>query len=334
MLSIVIFIPQIAFSQTIGETKNFLKTLGITNRTTSHNTTSTSSQEFKAVYVAPKTISKLNQYDNNTVSSSEQNLVNSTLPCSKCQKPWILIPSWVKNNAKWWSQGQVSDDEFVKAIQYLIQQAIMTIPQTQSSSNSSQTMPSWIKTNAGWWADGQISDAEFVKGIQYLISDGIINVNSNSTASETQQCASLSTPADRETCLEQAAYDAKIKSTIARAVPYAMGPVTFYYAGSQTQQSDNGKSILTLHFVVEDTSYGQVTMSCTSQDSCNYGLSDGQRDIPYSTNTLVYGSLTLVPKTPTFVDWTYYDLFDTQRNYTFYVNEPWGTGSIPLKIQW
>ncbi len=90
----------------------------------------------------------------------------------------MVIPSWIKTTAKWWSQGQVSDSDFIKGIQYLIQQGIMQIP-TQSNSTAasgSQQIPAWIKTNAGWWADGQISDQDFVKGIQWLITNGIIVV--------------------------------------------------------------------------------------------------------------------------------------------------------------
>ena len=37
------------------------------------------------------------------------------------------IPSWIKNNADWWSQGLISDDDFVKGIQYLIEQGIIRV---------------------------------------------------------------------------------------------------------------------------------------------------------------------------------------------------------------
>jgi len=88
----------------------------------------------------------------------------------------LQIPPWVKNNAKWWSEGQIGNDDFVKGIQYLIQVGIMKIPQTQSETGSSQQIPIWIKNNAGWWANGTISDNDFVKGIQYLIQIGIMKI--------------------------------------------------------------------------------------------------------------------------------------------------------------
>jgi len=88
----------------------------------------------------------------------------------------IEIPSWVRNNAGWWSTGQIQDSDFVSGIEFLITEDIILIPITQSSQGTSQEIPSWIKNNAGWWADGLIEDIEFVSGIQYLISNGIMTV--------------------------------------------------------------------------------------------------------------------------------------------------------------
>jgi hypothetical protein len=86
------------------------------------------------------------------------------------------IPSWIKNNAGWWVDGQIDDTAFVQGIQYLITEGIMDIPQTQPGESSGNEIPSWIKNNAGWWADGQIDDTAFVQGIQYLITNGILQV--------------------------------------------------------------------------------------------------------------------------------------------------------------
>lgn len=88
----------------------------------------------------------------------------------------IDIPIWVKNNAGWWSSDQITDNDFVQGIQYLIQQGIMKIPPTQSGSETSQIIPIWIKNNAEWWSSNQISDQDFVQGIQWLIQQGIMRV--------------------------------------------------------------------------------------------------------------------------------------------------------------
>ncbi len=44
-----------------------------------------------------------------------------------------VIPQWIRNNAKWWSEGSISDGEFLKGMQYLAQQGIIQvqIPVTQ-----------------------------------------------------------------------------------------------------------------------------------------------------------------------------------------------------------
>ncbi|MGQ0792035.1 MAG: hypothetical protein ACT4NJ_07445 [Nitrosopumilaceae archaeon] len=39
------------------------------------------------------------------------------------------IPEWVKNNAKWWSEGSISEGEYLKSLEYLISKEIINIPQ-------------------------------------------------------------------------------------------------------------------------------------------------------------------------------------------------------------
>ncbi|MFB5615200.1 MAG: peptidase [Candidatus Nitrosomaritimum yanchengensis] len=88
----------------------------------------------------------------------------------------ISIPEWVRNNAAWWSDGQIDDGTFIQAIEYLIKNDIILIPKTQQESSDSQEIPAWIKNNAAWWSDGQIDDETFVQGLQFLIQKGILRV--------------------------------------------------------------------------------------------------------------------------------------------------------------
>lgn len=89
-----------------------------------------------------------------------------------------MIPSWIKNNAKWFADGSIGQSDFTKGIEYMIKEGIMRIPNLPpSASDVAETkVPDWIKNNARWWADGQITDQDFVKGIQYLVEKGIIRV--------------------------------------------------------------------------------------------------------------------------------------------------------------
>ncbi len=89
------------------------------------------------------------------------------------------IPSWIKNNAQWWSQNQITDDEFVKGIQYLIDNKIIQIPDTRKASSGDSHVPAWIKKTAGWWSSNVLNDSDFIKSMQYLVQVGIITVNQN-----------------------------------------------------------------------------------------------------------------------------------------------------------
>jgi hypothetical protein len=89
------------------------------------------------------------------------------------------IPDWVKNNAKWWADGQVDDSTFTQGIGFLIKEKIIGIDSlpVQSSETTEQKVPDWIRNNAGWWADGMISEGDFIKGIKFLVEKRIIQVN-------------------------------------------------------------------------------------------------------------------------------------------------------------
>jgi len=88
------------------------------------------------------------------------------------------IAGWIKNNAKWWSEGQIGDSDFTSGIQHLMKEKIINIPDLpeQASEVAEEKVPDWIKNNAGWWADGLISEEDFLNGIKYLVGKGIIKV--------------------------------------------------------------------------------------------------------------------------------------------------------------
>ena len=104
----------------------------------------------------------------------------------------LPIPIWVKNIAKWWSQGTTGNDEFINTIQYLIREKIIHVGSMQNKASTSSSIPKWIKNNAGWWADGTIDDESFLQGIQFLIKEGIISIPSISIMSPLSLYASIS----------------------------------------------------------------------------------------------------------------------------------------------
>ena len=94
------------------------------------------------------------------------------------------IPSWIKNNAGWWASGMITEDEFLKGIEYLINNNIILIDSTidekayvPSDNSATNRVPDWVKNNADWWAADLIGDYDFLNGIKYLINKGIILVS-------------------------------------------------------------------------------------------------------------------------------------------------------------
>jgi len=86
------------------------------------------------------------------------------------------IPVWVKNNAKWWADGQIGDQGFIAGIQYLIEHKIIEISDLESSYQNSK-IPKWVKNIAKFWANDLITDDDFISSIQYLVKNQIIKIS-------------------------------------------------------------------------------------------------------------------------------------------------------------
>ncbi len=69
------------------------------------------------------------------------------------------IPNWVKNVAGWWGSGDISENEFVTGIEYLINNNIILLDfvpcndEIQSQYGDTKSVPDWIKNNANWWSE-------------------------------------------------------------------------------------------------------------------------------------------------------------------------------------
>lgn len=128
-----------------------------------------------------------NALDGAILSSQLAEKSNVSYEIKEKPKIKLSIPSWIKSNAEWWSNDAITTSEFLKAIEFLINQRILIIPDiTKSELQSTSTgVPVWVKNNAKWWATGAIGDSDFVSGIQYLINQGIIQVDSSKVNTET-----------------------------------------------------------------------------------------------------------------------------------------------------
>ena len=91
------------------------------------------------------------------------------------------IPQWVKNNAEWWAERQISQTEFTNGLEFLINEGIIYIPSTEPGiPGPDKIIPDWVRNTAGWWSDNKIPDSEFTNAMKYLIEIGIIDVDVSS----------------------------------------------------------------------------------------------------------------------------------------------------------
>ena len=150
--------------------KELLKKTGIS---TGSKTQSDDFEFFIPSDVSGILVAKFENLDGNKLAYLEFPILVDRITTAENQ---YFIPSWVKNNAGWWADGQIPDSAFVQGIQFLIKEGIIVVPATENETQGGSNIPEWIKTNAGWWAEGQIDDRTFANGIEFLINVGIIVV--------------------------------------------------------------------------------------------------------------------------------------------------------------
>ena len=57
------------------------------------------------------------------------------LPPTSLDSETNEIPLWIKNTAKFWAENDISDTEFINALQYLVKEGILEIPSDEPESN-------------------------------------------------------------------------------------------------------------------------------------------------------------------------------------------------------
>ncbi len=275
------------------------------------------------------------------------------------------IPDWIKNNAAWWADGVISENEFVQGIQYLIKENVLSVPPTAVSAEQSGSVPDWVKNNAAWWAAGTITDEEFLNGIQHLIKIGIITVASESapqaenttqpveatkTASDSELAA---LEAELEACQEiKKAYDRlkcedKVEAEIIaldyknNAQVYSVGPINFYFMGADLEVISAERANLSISMLVENTSSDNVSMFCSGPSVCNYDVVAGNKVYKYSSQDFTNGQIVVKPGESKEFNMLFGPnigyggtefQYDPAQDYSFRISEPWGSAQIPLGL--
>jgi hypothetical protein len=144
---------------------------------------------YDAIQVIGTVDAGLNVEDTSLADDAEPESVESLI-----RDDTPAVPEWVKNNAEWWSQGDLDDTTFKNSIGYLIQEGIIDIPTGPNVSIDTSDLtvdeiraleeaeeqvvpiPEWVKNNAEWWYQGSLSEDEFLTAIEYLVKEGIIEI--------------------------------------------------------------------------------------------------------------------------------------------------------------
>jgi hypothetical protein len=97
-----------------------------------------------------------------------------------------IIPSWIKHVALWWSQGEISDNDFINGMTWLVENKILPVTDLVEKLDV-QLVSDSVKKIAYAWSQNRLSDSEFLLGIGYLIKNGMMELNDNFVSQVTKE---------------------------------------------------------------------------------------------------------------------------------------------------
>ena len=114
------------------------------------------------------------------------------------------MPSWFKNNAKWWKEGKISDVDIINAIENLLKRGIIkldstkiksgeTLPETRfflPPNKDGASIPSYVKNTFVSWEEGVFSDSDVANTIKFLVEANII-ASTSSPDNQPRQLAAI-----------------------------------------------------------------------------------------------------------------------------------------------
>ncbi len=122
-----------------------------------------------------------------------------------------ILPLWLKTTAVWWGENKISDQDFINALQYLVENKLLVIPEPEISKplcgpglvldeltnecvihdeldtngifvdaidEQQKIVVSWIKVPTLWWGQGKLSDQDFIDALQYLVENNVLTLES------------------------------------------------------------------------------------------------------------------------------------------------------------
>lgn len=108
-----------------------------------------------------------------------------------------LVPQWVKQDAMWWHDGKISDNEFINSIKWLVEKKIIPI-QLVVFNNSTQNRSYEFKDISYNWGVRKISDKDFVNTVRYMIENNVMNMSNSFRSDINQQLKMVSATNETE----------------------------------------------------------------------------------------------------------------------------------------
>ena len=216
------------------------------------------------------------------------------------------VPEWVKNNAAWWAEGTISDDEFLNAIQHLIKIGMISVSLSHNVEPSSN--------------DSKLAELE----------------------AKLDQCSEIKKAYQRLDCEKAAKAEITKYQYELNGVAYKVGPITYYYAGPHFEVMESGQPLLTIKMLAVNTGSETISLMCTGPAICNYDVTDGTKVYKYSSTDFISGNITLKPDQFREFEMmfgpnigyggTKFE-YDPEKQYVFRINESFGSGSIPVGLE-
>lgn len=124
---------------------------------------------------------------------------------------------------------------------------------------------------------------------------------------------------------------------------FVVGPITYYYAGGETEISDQGMAVFNLEMLAENTGSSDVVLlHCSGAVSCNYHVWDGKTKFIFSSNNFAAGNIGINPGQTKSINivfgpgqgyGNYVDFeYDPSREYYLLIDEPFGSTEIQLGL--
>ena len=244
------------------------------------------------------------------------------------------VPDWVKNNAGWWADGTLTENEFVNALQYLIKMGIMNVSASAVSDDGAAK------------SQYQAAPKETTK----QQSSGNADLDEMLA-----QCQGGENKREIRECEKTIKDEYKLKTYMNGGQKYQLGNVAIYYVADWQEETRKGvkqynniaytatgQPLLNLQILVQNTGTSNETLMCTSPSICNYSVWDGGKKWVNSGSDFTSGNIVLKPGQAKFanilwgpaIGYGSYENFeyDSGKDYYLRISEPFGKLDLPLNL--